>query len=124
MVKATKASLDYYEENFSPYQFRQLRIMEFPRTYGSFAQSFANTVPFSETIGFIAKVDEDDTYGVDYPFSVTSHEVAHQWWAHQVIGADVRGSTLLSESMSEYSSLKVLEKERGKDQMRVFLKKR
>jgi ABC-2 type transport system permease protein len=122
MAKAMKASLDYYEENFSPYQFRQLRIMEFPSTSGSFAQSFANTVPFSESVGFIAKVDEDDKDAVDYAFGITSHEVAHQWWAHQVISADVRGATLLSESLSEYSSLKVLEQEYGPDQMRRFLK--
>lgn len=122
MANATKKSLDYYEENFSPYQFRQLRIIEFPSFSGTFAQSFANTVPFSEAIGFIAKVDDEDEDSVDYPFSVTSHEVAHQWWAHQVIGADVRGATLLSESMSEYSSLKVLEQEYGPNQMRRFLK--
>jgi ABC-2 type transport system permease protein len=122
MAKGMKASLDYYEENFSPYQFRQLRIMEFPRTNGSFAQSFANTVPFSESVGFIAKVDEEDKDAVDYPFGITSHEVAHQWWAHQVISADVRGATLLSESLSEYSSLKVLEQEYGSYQMRRFLK--
>lgn len=122
MAKSAKASLDYYEENFSPYQFRQLRIMEFPRFYGSFAQSFANTVPFSEAAGFIAMVDDEDNNSVDYPFHITAHEVAHQWWAHQVIGADVRGATLLSESMSEYSSLKVLENEYGFMQMRRFLK--
>jgi ABC-2 type transport system permease protein len=122
MVKSAKASLDYYGKNFSPYQFRQLRIMEFPRFYGAFAQSFANTVPFSEAAGFIAMVDDEDKNSVDYPFSITSHEIAHQWWAHQVIGADVRGATLLSESMSEYSSLKVLEEEYGFSQMRRFLK--
>ncbi|MFD0931894.1 M1 family aminopeptidase [Psychroflexus salinarum] len=122
MVSAAKKSLAYYSENFSPYQFSQLRILEFPLTSGTFAQSFANTVPYSEAIGFIAKVDEEDKESVDYPFSVTAHEVAHQWWAHQVIGANVRGATLLSESMSEYSSLKVLEKEYGAEQMRVFLK--
>ena len=122
MMRAAKSSLDYYQENFSPYQFRQLRIIEFPSSYGSFAQSFANTIPFSESVGFIAMVDDDDQESLDYPFSVTSHEVAHQWWAHQVISADVRGATLLSESLSEYSSLKVLEKEYGKQQMRRFLK--
>lgn len=122
MMEAAKVSLDYYEENFSPYQFRQLRIMEFPRFYGSFAQSFANTVPFSEAVGFVAKVDEDDKNSVDYPFSITSHEIAHQWWAHQVIGANVRGATLLSESLSEYSSLRVLEKQYGSHQKRRFLK--
>jgi len=122
MIKGVKKSLDYYTENFSPYQHKQARIIEFPRTGGGFAQSFANTIPFSEDIGFIADVDDENEDGVDYPFSVTSHEMAHQWWAHQVIGANVQGATLLSESLSEYSSLKVLEKEYGKSQMRKFLK--
>ncbi|MTG97723.1 hypothetical protein GJV76_06155 [Myroides sp. BIT-d1] len=122
MIKGVKKSLDYYTENFSPYQHKQVRIIEFPLTMGAFAQSFANTIPFSETIGFIAKVDESNNDAVDYPFSVTSHEVAHQWWAHQVIGANVKGATMLSESLSEYSSLKVLEQEYGKGQMRKFLK--
>ncbi|CAM3930655.1 MULTISPECIES: ABC transporter permease/M1 family aminopeptidase [Flavobacterium] len=122
MIKGVKKSLDYYTENFSPYQHKQVRIIEFPRTGGGFAQSFANTIPFSESIGFIAAVDDEDEKSVDYPFSVTAHEVAHQWWAHQVIGANVQGATLLSESLSEYSSLMVLEKEYGKSQMRKFLK--
>jgi ABC-2 type transport system permease protein len=121
-MKGMKASLTYNSENFSPYQFRQARIIEFPRTGGSFAQAFANTMPFSEGIGFIADVDDTDDSGVDYPFAVTAHEVAHQWWAHQVIGADVMGATLLSESMSEYVSLKVIEKSQGKNKMRTFLK--
>jgi ABC-2 type transport system permease protein len=52
---------------------------------------------------------------------VTAHEVAHQWWAHQVIGGDVQGSTVLSETLSQYSALMVMEKEYGRDQMRKFL---
>ena len=94
MMKGMKASLNYNSENFSPYQFRQARIIEFPRTGGTFAQAFANTMPFSEGIGFIADVDDTDDNGVDYPFAVTAHEVAHQWWAHQVIGADVLGCNI------------------------------
>lgn len=122
MIDGVKKSLDYYTENFSPYQFRQLRIIEFPRTGGSFAQAFANTVPYSEAVGFIADVDITDNDAVNYPFNITAHEVAHQWWAHQVIGANVQGATMLSESLSEYSALKVLEKEYGVHQMRRFLK--
>ncbi|CAM1345590.1 M1 family aminopeptidase [Tenacibaculum amylolyticum] len=123
MMKGIKASLDYNSKYFSPYQHKQVRIIEFPRTGGSFAQSFPNTIPFSEGVGFIADVDDSDEGGVDYPFAITVHELAHQWWAHQVIGADVLGATMLSESLSEYVSLKVLEHEYGKDQMRKFLKK-
>ena len=122
MMNGLKNGLDYYNDNYTPYQHKQVRIIEFPRTGGGFAQAFPNTIPFSEAIGFIADVDDDDNDNVDYPFSVTAHELAHQWWAHQVIGANAKGATLLSESLSEYSSLKVLEKTNGKEQMRKFLK--
>lgn len=124
MIRSIKASIDYFEENFSPYQHRQARIIEFPR-YDSFAQAFPNTIPFSEAIGFIARVDEegaDEDGVVDMPFYVTAHEIAHQWWAHQVIGGYVQGATLMSETMSQYSAIMVMEKEYGKDDIRRFLK--
>ena len=118
MIDAVKKSLDYYTENFGPYQHHQVRIVEFPR-YATFAQSLPNTIPYSEAIGFIARVEEPDD--IDYPFYVTAHEVAHQWWAHQVIGADAQGSTMLSETLAQYSALMVMEKEFGAAAMRRFL---
>lgn len=121
MMEAVKCSLDYYTTHFSPYQFRQIRIVEFPR-YESFAQSFPTTVPYSEALGFIAKVNPDDPSDIHYPFYVTAHEVAHQWWGHQVVGGMVEGSSMLSESLAQYSALMVLEKEMGPEQMQKFLK--
>jgi hypothetical protein len=121
MIRSVKRSLDYYTRSFGPYQHRQVRIVEFPR-YQSFAQSFPGTIPYSESIGFIARVDPDDPEDVDYPFYVTAHEVAHQWWAHQVIGGNVQGATLLSESLAQYSALMVMEKEYGRQRMRKFLR--
>jgi len=48
--------------------------------------------------------------------------MAHQYWAHQLIGANVEGSTMLSESFSEYSSLMVMKKElKDDDKMKQFL---
>lgn len=111
MLDGMKAALTYCSKNFSPYQFRQLRIAEFP-VYQTFAQSFPNTIPYSEGLGFIAKIT-DDKRGVDYPFYVTAHETAHQWWAHQLLGADVEGATLLSESLAEYSASQVLQERYG-----------
>jgi ABC-2 type transport system permease protein len=121
MVKSVKQSLDYYTTNFGPYQHHQARIIEFPR-YESFAQSFPNTIPFSESIGFIARVDDGKPDDIDYPFYVTAHEVAHQWWAHQVIGGHVQGSTMLSETMAQYSALMVMKHQYGADKMRKFLR--
>jgi len=51
-----------------------------------------------------------------------AHEMGHQWWAHQVIGANMQGATLLSESLAQYSALMVMEKEYGRDIMRKFLR--
>jgi len=119
MIYGVQKSLDYFTANFSPYQHKQVRILEFPR-YAQFAQSFPNTIPFSESIGFIA--DLRDKEAIDYVFYVTAHEVAHQWWAHQVIGADVQGSSMLAETLAQYSALMVMEKEYGRDKMRRFLK--
>lgn len=119
MIESVQKSLAYYEANFTPYQHRQVRIIEFPG-YASFAQSFANTIPYSESIGFITDLNKKDA--IDYVFYITAHEVAHQWWAHQVIGANMQGATMLSESLAQYSSLMVMEKEYGRAKMRQFLK--
>src|SRR5690606_21872465 len=119
MIEAVRKSLAYYEEAFAPYQFDQVRILEFPR-YASFAQSFANTIPFSESIGFIADLTREDT--IDYVFYVTAHEVAHQWWGHQVAGADPRGGPVPVESLAQYAPLMVMEREYGRQRMRQFRK--
>jgi ABC-type transport system involved in multi-copper enzyme maturation permease subunit len=121
MVAGLKKSLDYYTTNFGPYFHKQCRIIEFPR-YGSFAQAFPGTMPYSEGIGFITdlrNVTEDD---IDVVFYVVAHEMAHQYWAHQLIGPEMRGTEMLSESFAQYSALMVMEKEYGHDKMKKFLR--
>jgi ABC-type transport system involved in multi-copper enzyme maturation permease subunit len=118
MVDAVKKSLDYYTVAFGPYQHHLVRIVEFPR-YASYAQSLPNTIPYSEAIGFVARLG--DPRDVDYPFYVTAHEVAHQWWAHQVVGADAQGATMLSETLAQYSAMMVMERQYGHANMRRFL---
>ncbi|HET7708361.1 MAG TPA: M1 family aminopeptidase [Sphingomicrobium sp.] len=119
MLKAMAASLDYYRRNFGAYQFNYARIIEFPG-YSSFAQAFAGTMPYSESIGFNA--DTNDPEKIDFTTYVIAHEIAHQYWAHQVIGADMQGGTLTSETLAQYSALMVMKKLYGPDQIRRFLK--
>ena len=119
--KAMKAGLDYYQANFSPYQFRQYRELEFPAPQGAFAESFPNTVAWSEGIFFIAD-NRDTANRIDMVTYVGAHELAHQWWAHQVIGADEQGSTVLSETLAQYSAAMVMKHMYGPDMMRKFLK--
>ena len=118
MLRSIRKSLEYYSENFGPYKHKQARIIEFPRV-ASFAQAFPGTMPYSEGIGFIADIEDEDD--IDMVYYVVAHEMAHQWWAHQVIGANMQGATLLSETLAQYSALMVMEKEYGRDTMRKFL---
>jgi ABC-2 type transport system permease protein len=120
MMKAMKDSLALFNEQFSPYQFKQARILEFP-SYADFAQSFANTIPYSENLGFLTALD-DAGDKIDVATYVTAHEIAHQWWGHQLLPGYQQGATMLVESFAQYSALLVMEKTYGKEQMRRFLK--
>ena len=119
MLASSRAGLDYYQKTFSPYQFNQYRIFEFPR-YRTFAQSFPNTIPYSEGIGFISRVIKPTD--IDFTYFVTAHELGHQWWAHQLVGADAEGSNMMSESLAEYSALQVMAHKYGRDLMHRFLR--
>ncbi|WP_338845709.1 M1 family aminopeptidase [Massilia sp. W12] len=121
MFNGIKDSLNYFSRAFSPYQHKQVRIIEFPR-YATFAQSFPNTIPYSEAIGFIARVDDNDPHSIDYPYYVTAHEVAHQWWGHQVVPGNTRGQTMMIETLAQYSALMVMKRKYGPEKMRRFLR--
>jgi ABC-2 type transport system permease protein len=119
MLTAMARSLDYYRSNFGPYQFDYARIIEFPG-YASFAQAFAGTMPYSESIGFNANTNDPEK--IDFTTYVIAHEIGHQYWAHQVIGAAMQGGTLTSETLAQYSALMVMKKLYGPDKIRRFLK--
>jgi ABC-2 type transport system permease protein len=120
MLDAVEKSLQYYTENFGPYFHKQARIIEIPRYY-NFAQAFPGTMPYTEGGGFITNLSNKNDNNVIY--SIIAHEMAHQYWAHQLIGANVQGATMLSESFSEYGSLMVMKNELKDDiKMKQFLK--
>ncbi len=122
MMDGLKAGLAYCSENFSPYQFKQARIIEFSQTGRATAHGFPNTIPTGEGAGFIADVNDTRTGGVDYAFGTAVHEVAHQWWGHQVIPSDQRGAKMVVESLAEYVNVMVKKEVKGIDKMRKYLK--
>jgi aminopeptidase N len=102
MLDAVERSLEYYTTNFGPYYHKQCRIIEFPR-YSTFAQAFPGTMPYSESFGFVINLESaEDNNVID---AVIAHEMAHQWWGHQVTEANMQGATFLSEAFAQYSSL-------------------
>ncbi|RKZ12121.1 hypothetical protein DRQ50_12455, partial [bacterium] len=118
MLESMRATLDYCTASFSPYPYEQLRIVEFPR-YRRFAQAFPGTVPFSESADFIS--DLRDTDNIDMVFYITAHEIAHQWWGHQLIPANVPGGQMITESLAQYTALMVMEKDLGPSRVGKFL---
>ncbi len=118
MMASMRASLNYYSTHFSPYQYQQLRIVEFPR-YADFAQSFPGTIPFSESMGFV--LDINDEKDVDMVYYITAHEAAHQWWGMQIEAANIPGRNMILESLAQYSAMMVMKENFSHDKIEQFL---
>lgn len=117
MVAGIKAALAYNTTSLSAYQHKEVRIIEFPITMGSYATVFANTIPFSE-VRFLADISKN-TFNL--PFYVASHEMAHQWWGNQVTPARSLGYQMITESPAEYFALKSYEHHFGKEPVQAYL---
>jgi ABC-2 type transport system permease protein len=119
MLSVMKDALDYYRANYGPYQYSYARIIERP-DYGGGANSAPGTVGYSEKAGFT--MDLSNPKRLDFLAYVTAHELAHQYWFHQVLPADVEGAEVITESLAQYSALMVMKHRYGRDQIRQFLK--
>jgi ABC-2 type transport system permease protein len=119
MLDAAVASLDRFTEAFGPYPHGQLKIAEVPGywQFGGFAMP--DTVWLVETRGFLT--DARDPRRVDLVTRRVAHEVAHQWWGHQLSPASGAGAAALVESLTKYSELLVLERMHGKEHVRGLL---
>ncbi len=121
MMDALKASISYYVNHLGKYYHNEARIIEFPQ-FSSFAQAFPGTMPYSESIGFTSNY-KDNQEDINRIFHVVAHEMAHQWWAHQVVGAKMQGAPFLSESLAEFSASNVIAKVFGEDMLLKFLRR-
>ncbi|MCP4215410.1 MAG: M1 family metallopeptidase, partial [bacterium] len=118
--ESVKQSLDYCSENFGPYPFKTIKVVEAAR-YEIGAEAYPNIIPMSEDYGFIARFDGSK---VEYVFRVVAHEVAHQWWGMQVMGSYVEGVFLMSEVLAQYSALMICKKRYDKDKISAYIEER
>ena len=121
MINATKFGLTHYTKKFSPYQYNYVRIMEVP--YIGFAQAFAGTIPYAEQGFIMDSGDPEDDKTLDNAAQTTLHEMAHQWFAHQIVPSNTRGNNVLSEGLTSYAALDAYEEMYGWDKARYALEK-
>ncbi len=118
IAAAMKASLAYYTKNYSPYPHSQLTFVETPDP-GTGAISLPATIGYSSNFALLDA--ESKRVDFDLPFAVAAHEIAHQWWAHQLIPAEMEGAYLLSEGFAWYSAFGVVEQEYGANHLQLLL---
>lgn len=119
MLGAMDDSLNYMRANFGPYQYPYARIIERP-AYGGGANAAPGTVGFSEKVGF--NMDLSHPNRLDFMSYIATHELAHQYWFHQVMPADIQGAEMLTEGLAQYSAMMVAKHRYGPYQVRQFLK--
>ena len=119
MTDGLKASLDYNTRFFGPYQHAEIRTVEFPITEGTYASVMGNTIPTSEARFILGNGDAKNQ--INLSFYVQAHELTHQWWGNQVVPANALGAKMLTESITEYISLKIYERCFGHEKAQHFL---
>ena len=103
-----EAARKYYSEWFYPYPWEELKLSEFPNL-ASYAQGFGTNITFSEGIGFLTRSDPKTSTA----FLVTAHESAHQWWGNLLTPGRGPGGNILSEGMSHFSTILLMEQVKG-----------
>jgi hypothetical protein len=121
ILQGIRSSLDYCSENFFPYPFQAVRVVEVSDYLGSGgARAQPSLIIWKESAGFITDLRAEKA--VDVLFVGTAHELAHNWWPVILVPAWTEGIGMMSEAIAQYVSVMCLEKEYGQGMTRRLLK--
>ncbi|CAM4118790.1 ABC transporter permease/M1 family aminopeptidase [Gillisia limnaea] len=116
MLKSAKVSMEYYSKEFGPYPYSHFRVLERP---GPGRGMHAEPMTIDYASGYSLMNPQPD--GLDLPYHIMSHEVAHQWWGFYLSPATVEGSGVLVESLATYSAMQVVEEALGYEHLMRYL---
>jgi ABC-type transport system involved in multi-copper enzyme maturation permease subunit len=116
MMRAARASMDYYTEQFGPYPYTHLTLVEHPAAPGTGMHAEASFVYYGQGIPFW--IPKDEANQLDFPYAVLGHEMAHEWG---VPYATVEGAPFLAEGLAWYSAIQLVKTSRGSEQLRQLL---
>lgn len=119
MLRSVKASLEYFTEQFGPYPYGHITVVERAGVDGGLS-SEASMIDYGEVFSLMKPDDSQD--GFDLPYYILAHEVAHQWFGGaQLTPAYVEGVGVLIEGLAVYSGMQVLEKNYGNSHLRQYV---
>ncbi len=117
ILRSVRASLGHYSRAYGPYPHgRILRLVENPGG-GMGAHAEPTTIDYTE--GFSRFDPAADPRGLDLPFAVVAHEMAHEWGAPY---AFAEGAPLITESFAWYAAMGVVEESYGREHLRRLLR--
>ncbi|HEX8905166.1 MAG TPA: ABC transporter permease, partial [Longimicrobiaceae bacterium] len=117
ILRSVRASLDSYTRAYGPYPHgRIIRLVENPGG-GIGAHAEPTTIDYTE--GFSRFDPAADPRGLDLPFAVVAHEMAHEWG---VPYAFAEGAPLITESFAWYSAMGVVERTYGREHLRRLMR--
>jgi ABC-2 type transport system permease protein len=115
MIEALEGARRWYGEWFAPFPWKELRLTEFA-AMATYAQGSPGNITFSEGIGFLTKSEPK----ANAAFWITAHEAAHQWWPNMAMSGEGPGGDVLSEGMSHFSTILLVEQVKGIEQRMAF----
>jgi hypothetical protein len=118
MLEGLESARRWYGEWFAPYPWKELRLSEFPGL-AMYAQGPPSNITFSENIGFLTRSEPKGNAA----FWITAHESAHQWWPNLAMTGEGLGADVLSEGMSHFSTILLIEQVKGLEQRMAFCRK-
>lgn len=120
MIEGNQSAITFSQNQFGSYPHNTTRIIEFPISEGSFATASCNNLLISEA-RFLTNASPEDA--IDIAYYVSAHETMHHWWGNALAPAYSKGATFITESITEYLMLRLLQLEKGDEAMHAFYAK-
>lgn len=114
-IDGYKTSMQYYTSVWGPYPFKTIKLVE-TSPFNNDINSMGGVHAFSENFGWSA--DFTMPYQWDYCYYNVAQQLARQWWMVQVAPNHTKGSRVITNGLSKYAALLMMEKKYGANNIR------
>lgn len=111
-LETMNQSLKILSETFGSYPFKKLRIVEIPSHWGFGGFAHPGMISMVEDNYFLVRPEAKNQFDLQHKRVI--HEVAHQWFGHQLAPRNIPGASFFVEGLAKYAEALVMEKTIGK----------